>query len=642
MLAAGKSSRPSRPRGVGGPGVCRMPTEQATTELRRSGRRRALVILIAYLLGGYAWIFLSDWALFDHIQSHFDGYKLGLIKGLAFVTVTGLLIYAFARRSLDEMAASREASLKSDLRFRRIWDSDIMGLFVWQPDGTISEANDSFCSTLGLTQDHVKAGHASWLRLTPLELREQDQQQLKNLLATGACPPYQKEFFRADGSRVPVIVGGAMIGGGVGDGVGFLLDITQQKAAEARIQALNDELATANHRKDEFLATLSHELRTPVTAIRLWTQILGRSLPAGEEAAEASAMIRQSAEAQSRLIEDLLDISRITMGRLRLNMQPADLVLAVERAVQAHRPIASEAGVHMAVDLPATPHRAIQADEKRITQVVDNLLSNAIKFTPAEGTVSVKLEYTRSAGAVAGEGGRPGELDMARITVTDTGQGIPPEFLSQMFQRFRQADTSTTRKHGGLGLGLSICKHLVEAHGGTIRGESEGPGKGATFTVELPLLPSTQAAPAARPLIPPKALAGCNVLVVEDDEFSRAAIVRVLRDAGASVDAAPNVAEGLDAMNGRRYHCILSDIGMPDQDGVSFIRAVRKREADHGNAGDGNPPHTPAVAVTAYAMQEDRERALNAGFDAYLVKPVEPFELIEAVRKHRVAEPAGA
>jgi signal transduction histidine kinase len=373
----------------------------------------------------------------------------------------------------------------------------------------------------------------------------------------------------------------------------------------------------ANRLKDEFLATLSHELRTPLNAIVGWTQLLRmEKLP--DEATRGLDVIDRNVKAQTKLIEDLLDVSRITTGKMRLNRREAALAPVVAAAIEAMRPAAEAKRIDLTSRL-AGEVRA-NADPDRLQQVVWNLLSNAVKFTPAEGRVHVSLEPVNSS--------------HAQIRVTDSGQGIEPEFLRFVFERFRQAESAaTTRKHGGLGIGLSIVRHIVELHGGTVAAYSSGLGQGAEFTVTLPALAAAAAAPAGRtggaaapvsPCLGLVKLTGKRVLLVEDRSDARELISEILRRADAEVCAAASVREAFECLSGTIPDVLISDLAMPEEDGYSLIRALRQFPAERGG-------QVPAIALTAFAREEDRLRALSAGFHMHLSKPVEPRQLVAAV-----------
>jgi PAS domain S-box-containing protein len=370
--------------------------------------------------------------------------------------------------------------------------------------------------------------------------------------------------------------------------------------------------------KDEFLATLSHELRTPLSAILGWSQLLRRKAQ-DADLREALDVIERNARAQTQLIEDLLDMSRITSGKMRLDIQPVEPVAFIEAALETVRLAASAKGVRLEklLDPAAGP---VSGDPQRLQQVVWNLVSNAIKFTPKEGKVQVVLQRVNS---------------LIEISVADTGIGIKPEFLPHVFERFRQADASTTRKYSGLGLGLSIVKHLVEIHGGTVHAHSLGEGRGTTFTVRLPLTVVRTSAEKERRLHPRAAkdlaqdyrvadLSGIKVLVVDDERDARELLRRVLADCGAEVLAAATAAEALRLVEWEQPHLLVSDVGMPEVDGYELLRQLRTLGAARGGK-------LPAIALTAFARSEDRTRALRAGFLVHVSKPVEPSELVATV-----------
>jgi PAS domain S-box-containing protein len=375
---------------------------------------------------------------------------------------------------------------------------------------------------------------------------------------------------------------------------------------EEQLQRRNSDIA--NRMKDEFLATVSHELRTPLNAILGWTTTLRGRKPREEED-RALAIIERNARRQARLVEDVLDISRILSGKLALNLAPMSIADAVEGAIDSVTTAADAKGIH--IDADVDPSLTITADVDRIQQVIWNLLANAVKFTRKSGEVSVR-------GYLEGS-------DVC-IAVGDDGEGIAPEALPYIFEAFRQADASTTRRHGGLGLGLTIARQVVAAHGGTIRAASDGPGRGSKFLVALPArsAPTREAHPPSTP--PPAAprLDGLSVLVVDDEEDARGIIDQLLRDQGAKVTTAESAAEALDRFSAAKPDVIVSDIGMPDRDGYAFIREVRALPANRGG-------RTPAIALTAYARREDARRAFAAGFQTHVSKPVEPARLVRMV-----------
>jgi PAS domain S-box-containing protein len=374
------------------------------------------------------------------------------------------------------------------------------------------------------------------------------------------------------------------------------------------------EAQRVNRVKDEFLATLSHELRTPLTAILGWARLLRMGKLDGDAEARALATIERNAEAQAQLIEDLLDVSRIISGKFRVEVRAVDLAVVIGAAIESVRLAAEAKGIHLAARIESVPPLA--GDPTRLQQVVWNLLCNAIKFTPRGGRVDVRVTRVDS---------------HVEIEVVDDGQGVTADFLPYVFDRFRQADGTTTRAHNGLGLGLAIVRHLVELHGGSVGVHSDGEGRGARFSVRLPVAavrprPLDDAEPeAARGAVPAelRPLGGVSVLVVDDETDARELVAAVLTEAGAEVVAASSVAEAIAAVALCRPDVLVSDIGMPGEDGYSLMRRLRAMD------GAGSP--IPAAALTAYASVQDRSRALLAGYTAHLPKPIEPAELTAVV-----------
>ena len=377
----------------------------------------------------------------------------------------------------------------------------------------------------------------------------------------------------------------------------------------------------ANRIKDEFLATVSHELRTPLNSILGWAQLMRSGSLDGTASARALKTIERNTKTLAQIIDDLLDVSRIITGKLRLEVRPVELQSVVEAALEAVRPAADAKNIRLEVSVDARLG-AVSGDSGRLQQVVWNLLSNAIKFTPSGGEVKVKVERIAS---------------RACVTVSDSGEGISPAFLPYVFDRFSQADSTFTRLHGGLGLGLAIVRHLVELHGGSVGVDSKGIGEGASFTVSLPLLAPDLNSDAdhavsensSRPLLEePRTLAGLSVMIVDDEFDARELLVATLEQRGAKVIVASSVSEALEALanapNGVIPDVLVSDIGMPGQDGFDLITKVRAMEPERG----GN---IPAIALTAYARTEDRARVLAAGFQRHVAKPVGASTLVTAI-----------
>jgi len=377
----------------------------------------------------------------------------------------------------------------------------------------------------------------------------------------------------------------------------------------AREQAARSEAERANRVKDEFMAVLSHELRSPLNPILGWAKLLQSRKLDEATVLRAVQVIERNARLQSQLIEDLLDISRIMRGKLALNVCSFNLIAPIEAAIETMRLAADAKSI--SIKLVIEPGGAtISGDPSRLQQIIWNLLSNAIKFTPSGGTVEIQLEVIDS---------------QAQIQVKDTGKGISPEFLPKVFEYFRQADSSTTRTQGGLGLGLAIARHLVELHGGTIAADSPGIGQGAIFTVKLPLLLCPiKGTKESEPYDDGLHLKGLRLLVVDDEPDTREFVSFTLEQYGAEVIAVASVAEALATLREFKPDVLVSDIGMPSQDGYSLIRKIRQLEASQGGC-------IPAVALTAYAREEDRVMAMQAGFQIHVTKPIEPAKLAASV-----------
>ena len=406
-------------------------------------------------------------------------------------------------------------------------------------------------------------------------------------------------------------------------------EIAERKEAEDQLRAslMREQMARAeaehaNRLKDEFLATVSHELRTPLNAIIGWSHMLRQGRLDERTVTRAIETIERNAQSQAQLVEDILDVSRMITGKLRLNIAAVDVASVINAAIDCVQLAADSKDIQLEVTLDPSARR-VNGDESRLQQVVWNLLSNAIKFTPQGGRVSVRLERTGSS---------------AQIRVSDTGEGIQPNILPYIFDRFRQGDGTSTRRHGGLGLGLAIVRHLVELHGGTVHADSAGEGSGATFTVRLPLTPAPELAKKRRPELETlradeeaggraaslPTLEGVRVLLVDDNPDTLQMLTAMLSAYKAEVHAASSAAEALEALQWHKPDVLVSDLAMPCEDGYTLISKVRALEAASGR-------HVPAVALTAYIRIEDRTRALSAGFNLFVPKPVEPHELLTAI-----------
>jgi len=545
----------------------------------------------------------------------------------AYPSAGGLAVYF---RDVTERKQVKEALEQSEAKFRRLFESNLVGVAFWNAEGLITDANDAYLRLVGYSRQEFDAlGKIQWRSLTPPEYNDLDNRALEEAFATRVSSIYEKEYVRRDGTRVQVVLGIALMDNSQVNGVAFVLDISERKRAELErdrlLLAEQKARATAeaaNRMKDEFLAVLSHELRSPLNAMLGWLTLLRTRK--FDEAATARALetVERNARAQAQLVEDLLDVSRIIQGKLRLNVRAVDLLSVIEAAIDTVRPAALAKNIELqpVLDPAAGP---VFGDSDRLQQIVWNLLSNAVKFTPKGGRVQIRLERIHS---------------YVEIVVADTGQGISPEFLPYVFDRFRQADSSMTRSFGGLGLGLSIVRNLVDLHGGSVHVESSGEEQGATFTVKLPLSPVSTKIEEPERVHPtvggflgfdytPR-LDGLRILVVDDEVDARELLIQILVECGAEVVALATADEVIAAlqeqMSDSRFDILISDIGMPEQDGYALLRRVRSLQSNQGG-------RIPAVALTAYARAEDRKAALLAGFQSHVAKPVEPGELIALI-----------
>jgi len=530
------------------------------------------------------------------------------------------------------IGASKIARDISDRRRAQVTSAELAAIVESSDDailskdlaGTIRSFNKAAERMLGFTAAEIVG--QSVLRIVPPELRHEEQEILEKIRVGRLIRHYETVRVAKDGRRLDVSLTISPIRGPLGEVIGvssIARDITEQKReALERERLLHNERAArteaerANRVKDDFVAMVSHELRTPLNAILGWTDLLKSAGGDTDLLARGVDVIARNTRLQAQVIGDLLDVSRIVSGKIALDLSRLDLTSVLTNSVEALQAPALAKGVALTTRIALGPIATV-GDPARLQQIVWNLLSNAIKFTPKGGSVTVELR----------------RLDgHAEIVVTDTGAGIPSDFLPDLFERFRQASAMTTRRHGGLGLGLSIAKHLTELHGGSIRASSRGEGKGATFVVTLPLKSeepmslltdrrrdSDEAAAQAGKV----SLTGLSVLVIEDDQDTRDLIRRLLESHRAFVVVAATAPEALEVLERDRPDMIVSDIGLPDVDGYELIRRIRGL--------DDALAQTPAVALTAFARFEDRTRALAAGFNAHVAKPVEPSELVITV-----------
>jgi PAS domain S-box-containing protein len=517
----------------------------------------------------------------------------------------------------------------SEIRYRRLFESARDGILILNADTLkITDVNPFMTGLLGYSSEEF-LGKELW-EIGVFSDKQASQREFRELQETGYIR-YEDLPLQTKGGKLREVEfisnvydedGRQVIQCNIRDNTEhkrakekrrLLLEAALQSAQVARWEA-----DTANSIKDEFLAVVSHELRTPLTSILGWSDLLTTGDLSDLEAKRALEIIVRNARAQRQLIDDLLDISRIISGKLRLNVCPVKLAPMIEGVIDGVRPAADARNINLltALDSLAGP---VSGDPDRLQQIVWNLLSNAIKFTPKGGSVAIRLERVHS---------------HIEITISDTGQGIAPELLRHVFERFRQSDSSSTRRHGGLGLGLSIVRQLVELHGGTVLVTSPGEGEGTTFKVMLPLLSvhqdlsdldmATTVIGNRSPADLQPSLAGLRVLVVDDEPDARDLVAAVLIGRRAEVISVESGGEALLEMGRQRFDVLVSDIGMPLMDGYSLIEKVRQLSAEHGGT-------IPAAALTAYAGVEDRTHALSAGYQMHIPKPVEPANLTSVV-----------
>jgi len=573
-------------------------------------------------------VVVIDYLWLGEVFDYASGRELGEITALGLFALVGIGI-AWASESAHRYRRRLEATAAAERRLLQermaLLECAAQGLFGVDREGRCTFINRACADMLGWPPDEV-LGRDMHALLHPRRADgrpyPREDCAIYRAVELGTAAFVTDELvWRRDGTSFPaeyaaqpLVVDGRIVGSIVALG-----DLTQRRRTEAEIGRLLDaeraaraEAEAANTAKDEFLAVLSHELRTPLTAMLGWIALLRPGRLPADRTRYALDVIERNARMQAQLINDLLDVSRIVAGKMELNRLPVDLAGVVLRVVESAQGEAEAKRIRVttAIDPGAGP---VLGDATRLEQVVGNIMANAIKFTPSEGLIAVTLDRHR---------GR------ARLRVTDSGPGIAPDVLPHVFERFRQAESSSRRRHEGLGLGLAIVRHLVETHGGSVRADNGREG-GATFTVELPLL-TVQPVAAGQPpgaAAAPVRLDGLGVLLVEDHADSRETIALTLESFGAAVTAVPAVADALAVLRDRAVDILVSDLGMPGADGFDLIRRIRWQE-DRGGR-----PRLPAIALTAYASAEDRERALAAGYDAHVAKPVDADELGAALAR---------
>jgi PAS domain S-box-containing protein len=510
--------------------------------------------------------------------------------------------------ALLRLKTAEEAMREANATLRAVVEASPLAVITMNTQGGVTRWSPAAERIFGWREEEVLGQ-----RLPPMPAEREDEfrSRLTMTLAGRSETGIETERMRKDGSLVPVSWSIAPLTGADGHVTGALSifeDITERKRAEQEMARLYTEANRAGRVKDEFLATLSHELRTPMNAMAVWVQLLRRGDVPPDRVAYALEAIDRNTTAQVRLIEDILDVSRIVSGKLRLQTRPVDLTKVVHGAAEMLRPTAADRNIALSISVPSSG-ATVRGDAQRLQQAVANLVSNAVKFTAPGGRVYLALHVRGSA---------------AVIEVTDSGIGIDPQFLPHVFERFAQADSSTSRAHGGLGLGLAIVRHLVEAHLGSVAADSPGVGQGSTFRITLPLVSGAEAE------MPPEeiagdddvAIAGVKVLVVDDDRDARDSLQMLLSARGAEVWSAGSVAEAIPVFTSERPRVVVADIGMPGENGYMLLQ--RLRELDPAAA-------FRAIAVSGYVSEDDRARARAAGFDEHLPKPLNIPKLLRAI-----------
>ncbi|MEH1853040.1 MAG: response regulator [Nostoc sp.] len=627
---------------------------ETATLIRNRGRSRHTPI-----------IFLTAFSTSD--QMLFKGYALGavdyLLKPLDPNILTSkvtVFVELFKKTEAVKQQAAQLVAVNTELRqseerFRSLSTCSPVGIFETDTEGNCKYTNPRYQAICGLKA--AESLEKRWLESVHPEDRERAIASWSTYIYEGRDYSEEFRFQPTQASIRWVQVRSSPMLSSQGELLGYvgtLEDITERKQAEEvraqviREQTARQEAEAANRMKDEFLAVLSHELRTPLTSMLGWSKILRAKKLDDKATSRALEAIERNAISQMQLIEDILDVSRIIRGQLRLNVSAVNLISVMEAALESVRPLAETKDIQLNTILDTTVG-SVYGDPARLQQIVWNLLTNAIKFTPKGGRVEVKLStYFGFSISDFGLGSDSENLESsntdensnlrsqipnsksqyAQIQVIDTGIGISSEFLPKVFERFRQADSTTTRSHNGLGLGLAIVRHLVELHKGTILAQSSGSGQGATFTVRLPLLQDNrgnrEATGKISSPIASTPLAGLRVLVVDDETDTRNFLSFMFEEYGAFATAVGSVDEALAVLEQTKPDILISDIGMSEQDGYTLIRKLRSLEPEKGGL-------IPAIALTAYTREEDRLKVLSAGFQQHLSKPIDPNKLIAAI-----------
>jgi PAS domain S-box-containing protein len=522
-----------------------------------------------------------------------------------------------ARRLLQEQAA-RKAAEEGEARFRRLAESNIIGVSFSDVDGRISYANDAFLQIVGRSRYEVGQGAVRWPDLTAPDGPTWVGQAIEPLRRGEVSAPFEKEVRRRDGTPAPVLLGAAFLDDSQRELVCFMVDLSQQKRLEQELRQRAEELAEADRRKDEFLALLAHELRNPLAPIRNALHIMKQPGVAAAVVGQVRDMMERQLRHMTRMIDDLLDVSRITRGKIELRREVVDLTVAARHVLETVRPLMEENRHELTVALPEQPLR-LEADPTRLEQILFNLLTNAARYTEPGGRIWLTAQ--------SADGG-------VEVRVRDTGTGIDPKILPHIFEPFVQGTRRLDRSRGGLGIGLTLVRRLVELHGGTVQAVSAGPGQGSEFIVRLPgAQKTTRPGPNGfgREERPPGSAPGRRILVVDDNLDVGDSLVLLLRQHGHEVRVANDGPTALALAREERPDVVLLDIGMPGMDGYEVARRLRQEPGLQG---------VLLVAMTGFGQETDRRHSRAAGFDQHLVKPVEPDDLLRLLAQPRPAPAA--
>ena len=545
---------------------------------------------------------------------HGDGSKISTTltarpirdeRGEAIGILVVVLDVSESRRLEAERMKALVELARGEERYRRLSESNIIGIIQADLGGNVLEANDAFLRMVGHTRADIGADRTRWIDMTPLEYRERDKAGIQQLWVGGVCDPYEKEFIRKDGSRVPVLVGAAALERYPREWIGFVVDLTRLKSAERRLAMALEAAEAAGRAKDRFLAVLSHELRTPLTPVLAAVSAALDDADMSDDRREILELTRRNVELEARLIDDLLDVTRISRGKLQLNREVVDLHALISRTVEICRDDARDGHVELSVETLATEYH-VDADPARLQQLLWNLVKNSVKFTPPGGWVAIR-SHNRS-------------RDRIIIQVADTGIGIEPEQLPKIFDAFEQGEAETVRRFGGLGLGLSISRAIAQAHGGTLEAASDGKSKGATFTLSLATVPAPSSetpvvAVSQNGTVPRRSL---RVLLVEDDVDTLRVMSSLLSKRDYRVTAADCLASARAAAVVEDFDLLISDISLPDGSGLDLMKSLCIDRQIKG------------ISLSGFGMDSDIQNSRDAGFSAHLTKPIN-FQKLDAL-----------